>query len=75
MRVKFNQNLGADDARAIGDKFGCKIDPKQCTVGAVVDLDDEAAAALAEKYKALFEAVNSDVRGQAKKPEVTAPAK
>ena len=73
MRVTFLQNLGTTDAAECKKRFGTAIDASQCRIGETVELPDPAAEFLAEKYPALFEATS--VRGQAKKPEVTAPAK
>ena len=73
MRVTFLQNLGTADAADCKTRFGSVIDANQCRIGETVELPDAAAEHLAGKYPALFEAAS--VRGTAKKPEVTAPAK
>lgn len=58
MRVKFNANLGADDAKACNLTHHTSLDHKQCTAGAIVDLPDDASEFLAERYKGLFETVD-----------------
>lgn len=73
MRVKFLQNLGSDDTHAIKRACGVNVNHKDCTIGAVVNLPDEAAEWLSAKYKALFEVV--EVKGEAKKPDLTGTAK
>lgn len=43
MRVKFNRNLGSDQAARLG------LDFKACTLGATRDVSDEVGAALLKK--------------------------
>lgn len=74
MRVTFLQNLGLSDARLVNEKLNAGIDPtKLPQIGDTIELPDRAAEYLGSKYPALFE--SATVRGVAKKPEVTAPAK
>lgn len=73
MQVRFNQNLGLLDIRQLKDKTGIVVDPAECKAGNTVDLPAKAVEFFSTKYKALFEPVN--VKGEAKKPEVTAPSK
>ena len=78
MQVRFLQNLGGDDCRLVKQQFNAALDPKECVIGAVCEVPDAAATYLAEKHKFLFEAIEPptrSVRGQAKVPELTAPAK
>lgn len=74
MQYRFTQNLGSEDARYIRQHFHFDLDHKECTIGAVVEIKEDAASYLNGKYKALLEPVES-VKGVAKKPEITAPAK
>lgn len=66
MLVKFRTNLGITDANKI------KVNWKECTRDSVVDVPQEAAEWLIKRN--IAEAAEG-VRGVAKKPEVTAPAK
>jgi len=73
MQVRFLQNLGLLDIRALKDKHGIELKAADCKIGSVVDIPSKAFDVLSGKYKAVVEAVN--VKGEAKKPEITAPAK
>jgi hypothetical protein len=73
MLVKFNQNLGIQDANAIKTKYGVEVVVKDCVIGATVDIPAKAYEFLAKKYKAVVEPVS--VKGEAKKTEITAPSK
>lgn len=73
MLVRFNQNLGLLDIRLVKDKTGHELNPADCKAGCTTDLPARAAELLGSKYKSLFEPVN--VKGEAKKPEITAPSK
>jgi hypothetical protein len=71
MNVKFRTNLGSIDASAINLKYGADVDYRECTVDAVVNVTEGAAKVLVER--GIAEPVS--IRGEAKKPEITAPAK
>lgn len=75
MRVRFLQNLGSIHAAECNKATGSKLNYKQCSIGAVVDLPDEAIEWFGKNrdFVALFEEV--EVRAVAKKPEIVAPAK
>lgn len=80
MLVQFLQNLGGDDARQIKAELGVSVDHAAAVAGAVIELDDRAAEWLGKKYPALFESADKPatkpvVKAEAKKPELTAPAK
>jgi hypothetical protein len=70
MKVRFLQNLGTDDAQAAGRACECTIDASKCTLGAVVEIPDKAAAWLSKKYVALFEQAGN-VKAVSKDPEIT----
>ncbi len=77
MLVKFGTNLGRDEAAACNLACGTKINFKECTKDAEVDIPESAVEWLSKKHgpdQVLVKPVES-VRGVAKKPEVTAPAK
>jgi hypothetical protein len=67
MFVRFRVNLGSIDAAKL------KLDHKQCQLGAEVDVPDAAAEWLCKK--GIAEPAERKVKGVAKQPEVTAPAK
>ena len=73
MQVRFLQNLGLLDIKAIKDKTGITLDPLQCKEGQTYDVPQRAYEMLAAKYKALMEPAG--VKGEAKQPELTAPKK
>ena len=73
MQVRFLQNLGTDDARAVNNACKCDIDAKKCCIGAVVDIPESAIAWFGKKYNALFEPATK-VKAVAKDSEITAPA-
>jgi hypothetical protein len=76
MLVRFKNNLGLADIRLLKDKAGVDLEIKQCKEGETCELPQKAVDVLISKYGAkqsLFEAVS--VKGEAKKPEITAPAK
>lgn len=73
MQVRFLQNLGIADCRLVKDKTGHELKVDECKIGNVVDMSQRAYELLASKYKTLLEPVN--VKGEAKKPEITAPSK
>lgn len=60
------------DINSIKDACGVVLDPKECTVDAVVDLPDAAAKWIQTKHKDLIEQVK--VKGVAKEPAI-GPAK
>lgn len=64
MKYKFTSNLGSEDALAVG------LDFKECTQGSVVDVPDEAAKSLLEKYPALLEEPEKSLKAIAKEPAV-----
>ena len=74
MNYRFTRNLGIQDAEALNSAFACGIDHKQCTEGKVIDLGDKEANWLMQNRKGLLEPVEN-VKGVAKKAEITAPAK
>ncbi len=74
MKVKFNQNLGTEDAKACSLATKSRIEADTCKLGAVVDISDEAFVWLTTKYKALVDVVE-DVKGVAKDAKLTGPAK
>ncbi len=74
MQVRFLQNLGTEEARAVGDACKCSIDASKCVIGAVVDVPDAALSLLGKKYDALFEP-SGKVKAIAKDSELTAPGK
>lgn len=78
MKFQLLQNLGLDDARLCNDKFNASlpVDAKGLTAGSTVDLPAAAVKYLTEGkgYTALLEPVGK-ITGEAKKPELTAPAK
>jgi hypothetical protein len=63
MLVKFRTNLGINDAKEL------KVNWKECTRDSVVDVPQEAGLLLVKRNIA----EPADVKGVAKKPEVTAP--
>ena len=77
MKYTLQQNLGLDDAKFCNDKYGASlpIDVKKLVAGETVELSEAAHKYLTvgKGYIGLFEATT--VRGEAKKPEITAPAK
>lgn len=73
MLVRFTQNLGLLDIREVKDKTGCVLKSEECKAGNTVDVPAKAFEFLSAKYKALFEPLS--VKGEAKFPEVAAPAK
>jgi hypothetical protein len=80
MQYRLTQNLGLDDARHCNAALRASLDlsdPKSFAAGSIIELPKEAAEWLTgpkgRGMGALLEPAN--VRGQAKQPEVTAPAK
>lgn len=76
MQYRLLLNLGTSDAKTCNDKLGASLSvhPKDLTAGAVIELPETAAEWLSKKYPALMEPVKS-IRSEARKPEITAPAK
>lgn len=73
-----NDSLGLDDARRCNKDLGCALDldPKSLAKGQSVTLTDAAVEYLTEKRGLrLLLSAESRVKGQAKQPEITAPAK
>ena len=70
MQYKFMQNLGSQDTMEIRQRFHVDLNSKECCIGAVVEIPDDAAEFLSSKYKALLETI----KGVAKKEEISAPA-
>lgn len=67
MKVKFNQNLGTDDAKC------CSLDASKCTIDALVDISDEAFQWLSRKYKGLLDVIEEAVsESKQESPEVLA---
>ncbi len=75
MKFELKQNLGTDDATLCNKELCASLSLKAADLvaGTVVDLPEPAAQWLTKRYPALLQPVN--VRGEAKKPEITAPAK
>jgi hypothetical protein len=72
MQVRFLQNLGLLDLRAMNDAAKSEVAPNECAVGAVVDLPARAVEFITAKYGAkqsLFEVVAKETKS---KPESTA---
>ena len=78
MKYVLQQNLGLDDARYCNEQLqtGLSLKAVDLAQGSVVDLNEKAVAYLTERkgYVALLGPVGK-VQGEAKKPEITAPAK
>lgn len=78
MKYQLQQNLGLDDARHCNAHFGCQLPtvPAELAVGNTVSLTDAAVNYLTvtKGYTALLEEPGK-VKGEAKRPEITAPAK
>ena len=78
MKYVLQQNLGMDDARHCNDQFqaGLSLKAVDLAQGSVVDLNEQAVAYLTERksYVALLGPIGK-VQSEAKKPEITAPAK
>lgn len=76
MQYRLGSSLGLIDARKCNADFGAHLPlvPASLSKGQVVELPETAAAYLSKKYKALLEPVEK-VKGESKKPEITAPAK
>lgn len=77
MKYQLTQNLGLDDAKRCNDQLKCSLplDAKQLSTGSTVELSDVAAKWLTEGkgYTGLLAPLG--IKGEAKKPEITAPAK
>lgn len=80
MQVRFLQNLGLLDIAAIKKAHGIELNAAECKQDCVTNVPDKALDYLTAKYgkrgskHSLFEPV-ANVKGEAKKPEVTAPSK
>ena len=78
MKFELKQSLGLDDAKFCNDEFGTHLSLKAADLaeGETVDLTDKAVKHLKERrgYTALLEPAEK-LKGEAKKPELTAPAK
>jgi hypothetical protein len=78
MQYRLLHRLGQLDARACNDSFGAKLslDAKDLGRGCVIDLPEPAFNYLTKTkgHVALMEPAGN-VKGNAKQPEVTAPAK
>lgn len=80
MQYRLLGNLGTDDARRCNRDFGATLsvnDPKTFAKGSVIELPKEAVEWLTgprgKGLSSLLEPANK-VRGEAKLPEITAPA-
>lgn len=74
MRVRFRTNLGSVDAEALNKRHGCTLDCRECIVDAVVVVPAKAGEELLDR--GIVAAVEDPpIKGEAKKPEVTAPKK
>lgn len=76
MQYRLLLNLGTVDAKFLNDKQGARLSlhPQDLKAGSIIDLSEAAAEWLSKKYPALMEPVKA-IRTEAKKPEITAPAK
>jgi len=83
MQYRLLHTLGQLDARKCNESFGAKLslDKERLAAGSVIELPDAAYKYLTNSksaggkgYVALMEPAGS-AKGEAKKPEVTAPAK
>lgn len=78
MKYELKQSLGSDDARFCNDKFNASLSLKagDLAIGETVTLPESAYKWLTEGrgYVSLLEPVEK-VKGESKKPELTAPAK
>lgn len=78
MKFQLLQNLGLADAKHCNAACGCSLSVDEASLvrGSTIDLTDSAAQWLknVRGYSALLAPAGS-VKGEAKKPELTAPAK
>ena len=75
MKYQLKHRLGIEAAKVCNDKFGASLSlkPDDLAIGEVVTLPEAAYGWLAESYASLLEP--QVVKGEAKKPAITAPAK
>lgn len=74
MQVRFRQSLGLLDIAAIKTATGVVLDPLACKEGLVCDVPQSVLDLFTgKKYAGLVEPVA--LKGEAKKPEITAPSK
>jgi hypothetical protein len=92
-KLYLRQNLGINDVTAWKKSFGIVVDPTACKAGCLVDITEDAYAAISKKYPALLETADDKrkreaahdaeaarrqaeaIKGESKKPEITAPSK
>jgi hypothetical protein len=77
MKFQLLQNLGLDDARHCNDiGASLSLEAKDLAIGSTVDLPEKAVAWLQNNkgYTALLEPAGK-IKGEAQKPEITAPSK
>lgn len=75
MQVKFLHNLGRAEAEQCSEETKSKVNWEECKAGETVNLSEAAVEWLNKRHgpeHSLFERV---LKGVAKQPEITAPAK
>ncbi len=77
MKFELKQNLGLDDVNFCNKEFHASLstDPKDLVAGQIVDLPEKAVKWLTENRRLTALLQPANIRGEAKKPEITAPAK